>query len=283
VEIRTHVDPRTPAVQADETEIQQVVMNLATNGAHGMSERGGILGVDLAPLRVNTELAATRGGIRSGLHARLRVSDTGLGIAPQDLAHVFEPFFTTKAVGEGTGLGLPMVHGIVSALGGAIAIDSRPGQGTTVEILLPAALPLDAKATAGDAPAERSEPVGKRVLLVDDERRLAQLIERQLEELGFAVTMHTSSVAALEAFRAGPDGFDLLITDNTMPHLMGIELAAAARELRPDLPILMISGIGDTVDAATLGAIGVAKVLAKPHTFAELEAALRSILEPQAS
>jgi PAS domain S-box-containing protein len=281
VEIRTHLDPQTPAVRADDTEIQQVVMNLATNAAHAMTGRGGVLGVDLEPLQVTAELAAARTGLRPGLHARLCVSDTGRGIAAEDLARVFEPFFTTKAVGEGTGLGLSMVHGIVVALAGAIGIDSRLGEGTRVEVLFPAAsLPHGAAPSDDEREPERGADRGaKRVLLVDDERRLAQLIKRQLEEMGYAVTMHTSSLEALAEFRAHAGAFDLMITDNTMPHLTGVALAGAVKELRPDLPILMISGIADTVDAATLVEMGVAKVLSKPHSFAQLEAALRSILE----
>jgi CheY-like chemotaxis protein len=279
VEIRTHLDPQTPAVRADDTEIQQVVMNLATNAAHAMADRGGVLEVDLAPLQVTAELASSRADLLPGLHARLCVSDQGRGIPPENLARVLEPFFTTKAVGEGTGLGLSMVHGIVTALGGAIGIESRVGSGTRVEILLPAAS-LRHDTPADEEPKLAAQRVAKRVLLVDDEQRLAQLIKRQLEEMGYVVTMHTSSLAALEEFRAHPHAFDLLITDNTMPHLTGVALAGSAKELRPDLPVLMISGISETVDAATLREKGVSKVLSKPHSFAQLEAALRSLLEP---
>jgi PAS domain S-box-containing protein len=274
IEIRSEFDPQAPAVLADETQIHQVLMNLATNSAQAMAG-GGALEIRLSRLAVGTDHESRHPGLRPGAYARLVVSDTGVGMAPEVLEHAFEPFFTTKGPGEGTGLGLSVVHGIVTAHGGAIVIDSAPGRGTAITIDLPA----HAAGAGEPAPRDRGEAErGRiRILFVEDEETLATMQRRQLEYLGFDVTLRTSSLDALATFRSDPAAFDLMITDDTMPRMSGSALAEEVVRIRPDLPVLMVSG-GDRSGPGKPKPAGVRKVLRKPHTLDELEAAIREVL-----
>jgi hypothetical protein len=276
IQIRTSMEPAPPAVLADETQIQQVLMNLVTNGAQAMPD-GGVLTISVAAFEVTPEFAESHAGPSPGRHARIAVSDTGTGMSPEVAERAFEPFFTTKPAGVGTGLGLSVVHGIVRSHGGVVEIESEVGRGTTVTVYLPA--------SEGDARTEPAETSGeaappRHILLVEDEVELASMRRRQLERAGYHVTAHTSSVEALEDFRARPDAFDLLMTDNTMPRMTGLALVQEVLQIRPRLPVLMVSGIAEVTDAETLRARGVGRLLAKPHTWRELEQALRELLEP---
>ncbi|HVP14674.1 MAG TPA: ATP-binding protein, partial [Terriglobales bacterium] len=273
------IDPRAPLVKSDETDIHQILMNLATNAAHAM-ENGGRIDVTLAPVVVNDETAVRLPDLRPGLYVRLSVVDQGTGMSPEVARRAFEPFFTTKPTGVGTGLGLSVVRGIVRSHGGALDLASRPGQGTRVDVYLPA--------VEGEAPRMVEPGIGiargkVRVLLVDDEDILASLQKRRLEDSGYDVTVHTSSTAALEDFRARPGAFDILITDNTMPHLTGAALAREIHALRPELPILMISGVLEADDPDTLRERGIRGVLRKPHSARELEEAVAAALASPAS
>lgn len=275
IEIRTALDAAAPVVSSDETQMHQILMNLGTNSSHAMPA-GGTLTVRLEPFLVGPEFAASHPGVKPGPHARITVSDTGFGMSADVLAHALEPFYTTKAPGEGTGLGLSVIHGIVRGHEGHLEITSAPGQGTTVAILLPA---------AGVAPAPSAEGVagpatarGPRILFVEDEPILAHMQRRQLEHLGFEVTVHTSSLEALEDFRSRPRAFALMITDDTMPRMTGRVLAREVLGIRPDLPILMVSG-GEAADAVALEAIGVRRLLRKPHSAVELERAIGEVLQ----
>ncbi len=276
IELRCTIDARTPVILCDETELHQVLLNLATNASHAMEE-GGKLEVEVAPYVVNAEFAARHENLKPGPHARLTVIDNGHGMSPEVRERVFEPFFTTKAPGKGSGLGLSVIHGIVQSLGGAIELWSEPGVGTRIDLLFPAVAESVEVSTvsATGAPA----PGALHVLLVEDEPALASMEKRQLESLGYRVTAHTSSVQALEAFRAAPATFDLLVTDNNMPRLTGLQLAQELLAMRPDLPILMVSGIAETSDIDRLAEIGVSGVLAKPHTARQLSEALELLLE----
>jgi hypothetical protein len=197
-------------------------------------------------------------------------------MSPEVAQRAFEPFFTTKPPGTGTGLGLSVIRGIVRSHGGVIELWTKPGEGTKVDIYLPALAAVEPLAHEGES--EAGVRTQGRVLLVDDEEILANLQRRRLEDLGYQVTMHTSSVEALEDFRARPEAFDLLITDNTMPRLTGSALAQEIHRLRPGLPILMISGVLETDDPVILRARGVTGVLRKPHSAKELEVAVREAL-----
>jgi PAS domain S-box-containing protein len=261
IEIRAQLGAGTPAVLSDETQIHQIVMNLGTNAAHAMPD-GGILTIGLAPFQATPEFASAHPGAE---------------MIPEVLERVLEPFFTTKPVGQGTGLGLSIIHGIVRAHRGVLEIDSVTGRGTTVTITLPSS---DTPAVIA-APAAAAAPDERRlhVLFVDDEEVLGLMQRRQLEHLGFMVTVHTSSLEALEDFRSRPDAFALLITDDTMPRMTGRALAKEVLAIRPDLPVLMVSG-GNSADPKALAALGLRGVLRKPHSAEELGRAIRHALEP---
>jgi hypothetical protein len=278
IEIRTAIDEATPTVLADETQLHQVLLNLATNSAHAMP-KGGTLEVRVAAASVNEDLAGRHADLRPGRYARLTVADTGAGIPPEVRERIFEPFFTTKPAGEGTGLGLSVILGIVRSFDGAIVLESEPGRGTRVDVWLPA---HDEPAVPGTGPASAEHADGRQhVLFVEDEEVLAKLERRQLEALGYRVTVHTSSVEALDDFRRRPREFDLMVTDNTMPRMTGLQLAAEVSRLRPGLPILMVSGYADNADPEVLRASGIRATLRKPHTAKELEAALAALRSPE--
>lgn len=273
VEIRARLDPEAPAVLADETQIHQILMNLSTNAAQAMAT-GGVLRIELSR---RLALGGEGSRLESGALARLTVGDTGTGMPPDVLEHALEPFYTTKAPGQGTGLGLSVVHGIVASHGGTMKIESVPGEGTTVTIDLPAAAPAEAHHEEG---ASETPPWRRaRILFVEDEKTLAIMQSRQLEYLGFEVTVRTSSPEALETFREDPQAFDLLVTDDTMPKMTGSILAGEIMRIRPDLPVLMVSG-GDRAAPGKPRPAGVRKILRKPHTIDELERAIREVMGP---
>jgi PAS domain S-box-containing protein len=259
------------AVLGDATQVHQVVANLATNAIQAMPA-GGTLRIELASERVGSPRAATIGVVGVGEHIVLTVADTGTGIAPAIVDRIFDPFFTTKEVGTGTGLGLSLVHGIVTQLGGAIDVASSPGTGSTFTVYLP---------RHGDAvePVDETESAlprgaGQRVLIVDDEEPLVQLAARILEELGYAPAGFTSSSAALAAFRADPRGFDALITDERMPEMSGSMLIREVRGLRGALPVVLMSGYLGSTDAEA------DQVLQKPLSRRDFAHSLARLLKP---
>jgi len=252
-----------------------VVTNLASNAIQAMPA-GGTLRVELAVKRVEQPRAVTIGGREAGEYVVLTVADTGVGIAPEIVDRIFDPFFTTKEVGTGTGLGLSLVHGIVTDLGGAIDVASALGTGTTFTVYLP---------RSGDA-AERSEEKdsalprgdGQRVLIVDDEVPLVQFATRALVDLGYAPIGFTSSAAALEAFRADPECFDALITDERMPEMSGSALIREVRSTRGSMPVVLMSGYLGATPGETALAIGADEVLQKPLSARDLAASLARVL-----
>jgi predicted ATPase/signal transduction histidine kinase/GAF domain-containing protein/CheY-like chemotaxis protein len=249
------------AVVGDATQLHQVVMNLCTNAVHAM-DRGGVLTVVLERVAVSEHRLLSHGTLSAGSYGRLTVGDTGSGIPIAVLERMFDPFFTTKRVGDGTGLGLALVHGIVADFGGAIDVATQVGVGTTFTIWLPA---------TGRVPTLLAEPAGalprghgETVMVVDDERALVMLVEETLAELGYEPVGFDSSLAALEAFRAEPKRFDLVLTDETMPDLTGTELAREMRQLRRDIPIILMSGYSGALLAERAQAAEVIDMLRKP-------------------
>ena len=213
--------------------------------------------------------------MREGLHVLLAVSDTGIGIHPEAIGHIYEPFFTSKPQGEGTGLGLAVVDRIIRSLGGTIEVRSRVGEGTRFDVYIPS-ISVDTSPVL----SERAGDLRRgNILLVDDEGSLAELGQRALEAVGYEVTAHTSSLHALESFRANPRHFDLLITDNTMPHMTGLQLVEKVLAIQPNLPILMVSGVGEAMAIEELTIRGVTRLLSKPYEAALLEATVREIIE----
>jgi predicted ATPase/signal transduction histidine kinase/ActR/RegA family two-component response regulator len=261
VRLEKQLDAIDTAVVGDATQFHQVVMNLCTNAVHAM-EHGGVLTLVLERVEVSERRLLSHGTLSAGRYVRLSVSDTGSGIPPPVLERMFDPFFTTKRVGDGTGLGLALVHGIVADFGGVIDVATQVGVGTTFTIWLPG---TDKTAMLQAQPAgELPQGNGETVMIVDDERALVALAEETLAGLGYEPVGFDSSVAALQAFRADPKRFDLVLTDETMPDLMGTELAQEIRQLRPEIPIIVMSGYSGTQLSERAQAAGVIDVLRKP-------------------
>ena len=263
------------AMQGDATQVHQVLMNLATNAIQAMTG-GGTLRVSLRVERIEQARAPTIGTLAPAEYLVLQVADTGTGIAADVLEHMFDPFFTTKEVGTGTGLGLSIVHGIVTELGGAIDVASTVGAGTTFTIYLPRA--GDAVETDPDEKLSLPRGDGQRVLVVDDEEPLVRLATRTLEELGYAPVGFTSSRAALAAFRADPQRFDAVITDERMPGMSGSALIRKVRGIRDSIPVVLMSGyVGDAV-ARQAREAGAEEVLRKPLSAHDLATSLARVL-----
>lgn len=263
------------AVIGDATHLHQVAMNLCTNALHAM-EHGGVLSVVLERAELSEQRALSRGILSPGAYVRLVVSDTGTGIPPAVLERMFDPFFTTKGVGEGTGLGLSLVHGIVAELGGAIDVATRPEKGTKFEIWLPVA--GEAGRPAAEAVRELPRGHGETVMIVDDERPLVALAKEMLAALGYQPVGFESSSAALQAFQAEPQRFDLILTDEAMPDLVGTELAHQIRRIQPTLPIILMSGHGGAQLTRRAAAVGAQEVLRKPLQGRDLAESLARVL-----
>ncbi len=262
-------------VLGDATQIHQVVMNLCANAVQAVRAEGRI-DVSLDICTLDAPLAVATSTLPAGEYLQLAIADSGCGIEPALLERIFDPFFTTKEVGVGTGLGLSLVHGIVTDLGGGIAVHSRVGEGSRFTAYLPVRAHVAPKRLPANPVIERGH--GESVLLVDDEEALVRLGEEALAELGYEAVGHVSSADALAALRADQQRFDLLLTDEAMPGITGSELARAARALRPDLPILMMSGFVTPALRQRALDFGVAEVLNKPLATAEIARALASAL-----
>jgi PAS domain S-box-containing protein len=277
IDIRTQVSGEG-VVQSDPGQIHQVLMNLCTNAAHAMKEKGGILEVSVRDVDLASESILIQSGLKPGPYVELVVKDTGHGIDPAIMDRIFDPFFTTKEVNQGTGLGLSVVHGIVKAQGGAVEVSSDLRQGTSFRVLLPSmSIPLE------EGPVEAvALPVGaEHILLVDDEPSLAMVGKLTLERLGYRVAYQTGSLEAIKAFRSmqGIDPFHLLITDMTMPQMTGLELATVLRRLQPDLPVVVCTGFSELLDAEKAKTAGLNGYLMKPVLLDELAHLVRKVLD----
>jgi PAS domain S-box-containing protein len=277
VRLETELKATNLAVIGDATRMHQVVMNLCTNAVQAMQGCGGTLRVGLERIDLEARRTFSRGELTAGPYLRLTVRDSGSGIPPEIVDRIFEPFFTTKRVGEGTGLGLSLVHGIVADLAGVIELDTAVGRGTTVSIWLPMS---GAVATATDAPP-RELPLGdgETVLIVDDEAPLVGVTEEMLAELGYNPLGVVSSAQALRLFRADPQRFDVVVTDEMMPELTGTQLAHELGVLRPGIPVILMSGHGGDDLAQRAAIAGVRQILRKPLQKSALAEALARALD----
>jgi PAS domain S-box-containing protein len=273
--VTSDIAPECGQVLANPTIIHQLIMNLCTNSYHAMRESGGQLSISLSPLTVKRELAESIVDLREGLYVQLTISDNGHGIDQSTLKRVFEPYYTTKMKGEGTGLGLAVVHGIVKGLDGAITVTSAVGDGTTFQVLLP----QDMTGEKEEEVVAVTAPMGQgHILLVDDEEEVTAMTSLMLARLGYRVSSFNSSRQALEAFGKSPDDFELIITDQTMPEFTGIDLAQRIMEIRPKMPILLISGYSEKVDTWSCRAMGLSGFQRKPFKDYEIGEAIQEIL-----
>ncbi len=276
VEIRENISTTCPPVFADLTQIHQVVMNLATNACHAMRENGGTLVVGLAMVEVEALIAAHHPGLRPGRHVRLTVSDTGHGMTAQTVARIFDPFFTTKGVDEGTGLGLSVVHGIVTTHDGAILVESEPGHGTTFDVYFPA---IDLTQTQETTEAPAAIPGHERILYVDDDDEISALTHEMLSRLGYQVTRCNDAITALATFRGRPNEFDLLLADKSMGRMDGIHLIGECHVIRPDLATILMTGFSDKGVTKLLEERAISAVIQKPVLIRELSGELRKVLD----
>ena len=279
IEIRFVLAEDCGPVLADPDQIHQVLMNICTNACQAMSSRGGILEVKLGRAKTEEERSCWPVPLPDGSWVCISIRDTGPGIENETLQRIFDPFFTTKIVGQGTGLGLSVAHGIVTAHGGHIEVVSRLGEGTTFFVCLPAS----GRAAAEDRSTPPGTPAGdERLLYVDDEEQVAVLVKKMLEHLGYTVTTCTDSEDALSLFRSNPAAFDMVITDQIMPRLSGTDLARQMRSSREDLPIILLTGFGDLLPQKALTECGIETHLLKPVTAFDLGRAVRAILDRRA-
>jgi nitrogen-specific signal transduction histidine kinase len=275
ITLERELDCGDAAILGDATQVHQVVMNLCANAIQAMGA-GGRLSVALHTLHVDEPPATSTGRLPPGDYLRLAVSDSGVGIAPRVLERIFDPFFTTREIGVGTGLGLSLVHGIVTDLGGGIDVRSRLGEGTTLTVYLP-----HGGCVAPDEPQAASvrQGEGQTILLVDDELALVRLGEEMLAALGYEPVGFDSGTAALDSLRAEPQRYDIVLSDEAMPEMTGSELAREIRRIRADIPIVLMSGYVTPALTARAQDAGVAEVLSKPLVASEIARSLAAALQ----
>jgi CheY-like chemotaxis protein len=275
--IRHSIETDPGLIKGGPTQIHQVLMNLCTNAAHAMREKGGILEVKLRRLELRSGELTTRSDLHAGPYVCLSVSDTGYGITPEAMDRIFDPYFTTKGVGEGTGLGLAVVQGIVRKHKGAITVESEPGRGATFSVYLPGVEEEEQKIRA-ERPA--SLPRGnERILFVDDEEVLTQVGKDILESLGYEVSARTSSREALELFKAKPGYFDLVITDMNMPNMTGEQFARELMKIRPGMPIILCTGFSHVMSEENARRMGIRAYVMKPVVLMDLAETVRRVLD----
>jgi len=272
IHLEVDIAPDCEPVLADVTQLHQVLLNLCSNSVHALPAAGGVIRMALDPIRLDAASDQSGHRLPPGRYLRLTFSDTGHGMDDETRERIFDPFFTTKEVGQGTGLGLSVVHGIIQAHQGAISVASTPGVGTTFTILLPVAEAHDDAGEVDDRQVPRGS--GQHIAVVDDEEIIRSFVQMALERFGYRVTLFESAATCLEALRADPRGYDALLTDQTMPGMAGIDLAAEVRGTNPDLLIVIMSGYFSRLSADKLTQLGRVELLAKPFTKEELACAM---------
>ncbi|MBF0288444.1 MAG: response regulator [SAR324 cluster bacterium] len=275
IDIQQEISIDEHVVLADPTQIHQIIMNLCSNASHAMMTKGGILKITLERIKISPDFA-TWHEIQEGTYVKLGITDTGCGMDAEVADHIFEPFFTTKSPGQGTGMGLSVVHGSVKSHNGAITVQSKPEKGTTIEIFLPEIdSPVLPELSTSDSVLQGQESV----LLVDDEQILVDMLEQKLTRIGYHVTATTNSQEALNYFQEKPNQFDLVITDQTMPNISGSQLAKQIISINPNIPIILITGYSETLSPEQAKSMGVRNYIIKPIDFSELGTLIRNILD----
>ena len=279
IEITQNVDKECRPIMADPTQIHQVLMNLCTNAYHAMREKGGVLGVTLMEVDIDSGDLTSDLDPNPGPYLKLVVSDTGHGMERLVMERIFDPYFTTKGPAEGIGMGLAVVHGIVRNHGGYITVYSEPGKGTAFHVYLPR---IESGAILSETVSTELAPKGKEhILIVDDEEQIVHMVRLLLESIGYHVTARTSSVEALEAFHTQPERFDLVITDQTMPNMTGTELAQKLMGIRSDIPIILFTGFSEVITEEKAKSIGIREYVMKPVVKTEIARTIRRVLDQE--
>ncbi len=276
IEIRQDIKAISGIIFANPTQIHQILMNLCTNASHAMRERGGVLEVILDFVTIDQENSSHYPDLNQGPYLRLIVRDTGYGMDEKTLRRIFEPYFTTKKIGEGTGMGLAVVHGIVQAHNGAIYVDSNVGLGTTFEVLFPR---VDSNATKENNTDQSLIGGNERILFVDDEEALVEVTQHILQELGYSVCAKTSSLDALDEFTENAGKYDLVISDQTMPGITGAELADEMFSIKPDIPFILCTGFSDVITEDKAIELGIKRFLIKPVPMHDFAITIRQVLD----
>ncbi len=278
IEIRSRFEPKLSKIKVNPTHLHQVIMNMCTNAAHALSDETGTIEIAMENRSLEEDLQTAHGTVAKGDYVRLTVKDDGQGIAPEIVDRIFEPFYTTKSQGQGSGLGLSVVLGIVQSNHGAISLESHPGEGTCFEVLLPLSETEDSDTEVVDAPLPRGS---EQILVVDDESHLLTLLNRMLTSLGYQVTTCECPSEALELFNSRPYHYDLVLTDLTMPKKSGTTLARELLQSRPNLPIILNTGFGNKLSREAVESIGIRKMLLKPILKRELATTIRHALDTE--
>jgi len=276
IEIRQEIKATAGVILGDPTQIHQVMMNLCANAAHAMKDTGGILEISLDEVLLDAESSAGNDNLKPGVYLKLMVSDSGHGIPQAVMKRIFEPYFTTKKTGEGTGMGLAMIHGIVKNHNGDISVYSEPGKGTSFHLFFPK---IQEKTGPGSKLSQKVPGGKERILLVDDEKALTEMGTQILERLGYKVKGISNPRDALEIFRQDPDRYQLVISDLTMPHMTGIQLAKEIKKIKPDIPIILCSGFGASLPGEQIDALGISDFIMKPVIKSELAQVVRRVLD----
>ena len=276
IEIKQDINPDCGIIKADPTQIHQIVMNITTNAYHAMEETGGILKIRLKQIE-SEEDDLKIPDLKPGAYACLTIADTGAGIDEELTDKIFDPFFTTKEVGKGTGMGLSVVHGIVKSMNGFININSEPDRGTEFNVYFPIE-----KQNYEKKRAQTNEIIQtgtEHILLVDDEEEIITMEKKMLERLGYKVTSRISSIEALEAFKAKPDKFDMVVTDMAMPNMAGDKLSVELSKIRPDIPVVICTGFSETMSEEKAASLGINGFLLKPIVMKDLSHTIREVLD----
>ena len=276
VEMRQNIESGVGPVLADPTQIHQIMLNLCTNAAHAMRKKGGILEIGLANVELNPADTARIPDLEPGKYVKLTVSDTGTGMESSVQERIFDPYFTTKEKGEGTGLGLSVVHGIVKSCDGTILIDSEPEKGAVFQVFLPQ---IKGRISSKSLNAARHFEGTERILLIDDERSILTALQQVLKRLGYTVDARMDAVEALEIFRLNPREFDLIITDYTMPMLTGADLAREVMGVRPDIPVILCTGFSEQINEEKSRALGIRAFVMKPIVMDDMAETIRKVLD----
>jgi PAS domain S-box-containing protein len=273
--IQQQIEKDAGIIEADPTQIHQVLMNLCTNAAHAMNGEDGVMQISLSNVELDPSTPAMVPDLKPGPYLKLSVSDTGHGIPPDAYEKIFDPYFTTKKKEEGTGLGLAVVQGIVKSHNGAVAVESEVGKGATFHVYLPVIM----RKLTTEEEISTPLPMGhERILFVDDEHPLVEIGRQMLQRLGYTVATRTSSIEALELFKANPDRFDLVITDIVMPNMTGEKLAEKMMEIRSNIPVILCTGYSEKITRKRASEMGIQSFLMKPLVMRDLATTVRQAL-----